>query len=54
LGGILFKEKRYKITGLINDLVKMADTITLARAEIQNILTIIITGSPLHRMTYVI
>jgi ABC-type uncharacterized transport system substrate-binding protein len=51
---ILLKEKRNNITGLINDLVKMAETITLAKAEIQNVLAIIITGSPFRRMTYII
>ncbi len=51
---ILLKEKRNNITDLINDLVKMAETITLAKAEIQNELAIIITGSPSRRMTYII
>jgi len=51
---ILLKEKRNNITDPINDLVKMAETITLAKAEIQNELAIIITGSPYRRMTYII
>jgi len=51
---IILKEKRNNITGFINDLAKMAETITLAKAEIQNVLVIIITGSPFRGMTHII
>jgi hypothetical protein len=53
--GITLKEKKTEYNSRpLNDLVKMLETVSLAKAEIHKVSPIIIFGSPFPRRTYII